>query len=227
MYSHTSVEENYNALLELPIVKSLIKKNAKLRKENKSLKNLIYSLPEFRCECKVNPSINHVEIKQEKDVEEPIPMPCEPLAETDDVVYVSESEVKKINIVYEIEDEEEADAVEEEEEEEEEEGADAVEEEEEDEGADAVEDEEEEEEDDAVEEEEEEETVDAVEEEEEETTDAVEEEEEEELFAITVSGKSYYTSDKVNGKIYAIAADEEVGDEIGEFVSGKAKFYKK
>jgi len=226
MYSGESMEENFGALLNLPIVMRLLKKNAKLRKENKALRSLISSLPEFRCECKSKPLSNTVEVKTERE-EEHIPMPCEPLADNDEVVFVSEPEVKKINIIYEIqEDEEAADAFQEEDE-----SADAVEEEEEeDESADAVEEEEEEEEEsaDAVEEEEEEESADAVEEEEEEeSADAVDEEEEEELFAITVSGKSYYTSDKVNGKIYAIAADEEVGDEIGQFVSGKAKFYKK
>jgi hypothetical protein len=53
------------------------------------------------------------------------------------------------------------------------------------------------------------------------------EEEAEEVFVVTVSGKSYYTTNKENGKIYKIDADEEIGDEIGEFKDGKAKFYKK
>ena len=39
---------NYNAMMSLPMVKSLVEKNKKLRKENKSLRNLICSLPEFR-----------------------------------------------------------------------------------------------------------------------------------------------------------------------------------
>ena len=39
---------NYDILLELPIIKKLIKANELLKKENKALKNLIYSLPEFR-----------------------------------------------------------------------------------------------------------------------------------------------------------------------------------
>jgi flagellar biosynthesis GTPase FlhF len=266
MYSGESMEENFSALLNLPIVMRLLQKNAKLRKENKALRSLIYSLPEFRCECKSKPVSNTVEVKTERE-EEHIPMPCEPLADNDEVVFVSEPEVKKINIIYEIQEEDEAAESEEQEEEEaaeseeeaaeseeeaaeseeeaaeseeeaaesEEEAAESEEEaaESEEEAAESEEEEEaaeseEEEEAAESEEEEEEESADAVdeEEEEEETTDAVEEDEEE-LFAITVSGKSYYTSDKVNGKIYAIAADEEVGDEIGEFVSGKAKFYKK
>ena len=235
MYSGESMEENFSALLNLPIVMRLLQKNAKLRKENKALRSLIYSLPEFRCECKSKTVSNTVEVKTERE-EEHIPMPCEPLADNDEVVFVSEPEVKKINIIYEIQEEDEAVESEEEEEaaESEEEAAESEEEaaESEEEAAESEEEaaeSEEEEEAAESEEEEEEESADAVdeeEEEEEETTDAVEEDEEE-LFAITVSGKSYYTSDKVNGKIYAIAADEEVGDEIGEFVSGKAKFYKK
>ena len=237
MYSSRNMEENYNALLDLPIVKKLIQKNTKLRKENKALKSLIYSLPEFRCVCRTTSIDSPVHIKREK--EDTIPVQCETLVEDDEVVYVAhESDVKKINIVYEIEEdaEEDADAVEEEEDdadavEEEEEDADAVEEED----ADAVEEEEEEEDADAVEEEDED--ADAVEEEEEdadaveeEDADALEEEaeaEEETVFVVTVSGKSYYTTDKDNGKIYAIDANEDVGDEIGEFKKGKATFYKK
>lgn len=239
MHSNRSIEENYGALLELPIIKRLISKNYKLRKENKALKSLIYSLPEFRCECRNRSPEPNVDIKIEK--EESILMPCEPLAETDEVVYVAnpDSDVKKINIVYEIQDEcdDSVDEESESESEEEEEGADAVEaeaeEEEEEEGADAVDEEGadavEAEDADAVEEEEE--GADAVEAEaeEDEGTDAVEEEaeEEDEVFEISISGKSYYTTNKENGKIYAIDADEEIGDEIGEFKAGKAKFYKK
>ena len=199
----SSIEENYVALLNLPIVRQLMRKNAKLRKENKSLKSLIYSLPEFRCVCRT--STNNVEIKQEK--EDNIPVQCETLEEDDEVVFVApENETKKINIVYEI-DEKEAD-----EEAEEEAGAeeDAEEEEEADEDDQAEEEAEEEaEEDDEVEEE------------------AEAEEEAEEVFVVTVSGKSYYTTNKENGKIYKIDTDEEIGDEIGEFKDGKAKFYKK
>ena len=51
-----------------------------------------------------------------------------------------------------------------------------------------------------------------------------EEEEESEVFEITISGKKYYTNNEVNGKIYSIEKDEEVGDEIGVFVNSVAKF---
>ena len=49
-------EETYNAIIALPCVQKIIQKNKKLRKENKSLRNLIQSIPEFRqplrqCHC--------------------------------------------------------------------------------------------------------------------------------------------------------------------------------
>ena len=212
----TSMQENYVALLNLPIVHRLINKNAKLRKENKALKSLIYSLPEFRCECKgFGSSTRHVEIKKEK--EDNIPVQCDTLEEDDEIVFVaSDNETKKINIVYEIAEDEEEEA-EDEEAEDEEAGEEEAEEEE-------AEEEEAEEEEDA-----EEETEEAEEEEaEEEEAEAEEAEEaEEEVFVVTISGKSYYTTNKDSGKIYKINADEEIGDEIGEFNAGKAKFYKK
>jgi hypothetical protein len=69
--SYELYEQNYNAILNLPMVKSLIEKNKKLRKENKSLRNLICSIPEFRpkrakCNCNHNcVSKNDVYIKKE------------------------------------------------------------------------------------------------------------------------------------------------------------------
>ena len=53
------------------------------------------------------------------------------------------------------------------------------------------------------------------------------EEEEAEVFEITIKGTAYYTTNEVNGVIYAVAANEEVGDEIGKFVDKKPVFYKK
>ena len=41
-------EENALAIMELPFVKKLVEENKKLKTRNKALKNLIYSLPEFR-----------------------------------------------------------------------------------------------------------------------------------------------------------------------------------
>jgi len=208
----------------LPIVNKLVKKNARLRREIKALKSLIYSLPEFRCQCK--PIVNTVDADRVVIKQEPIPMQCEPLTENDDEVVFIPERTDKINIVYEIDDSTpiveikvETDPVVKEAEVEEEDEVVVKEEE--------VEEEEEEEE---VEEEEVVVKDEEVEEEEEEEDDEVEEEEEEEeeeVIVITISGKSYYTSDKENGKIYAIDKDEEVGDEIGVFVNGKAKFHKK
>jgi len=222
----STMKENYAALLDLPIIRTLINKNSKLRRENKALKSLIYSLPEFRCECRSNHNktsnynkTEDVYIKTEK--EDFIPVQCETLEEDDEVVYIPQDENKKINIIYEIDDDgnsannvytdgskvevEEKEEVEEEEEEEE------------------VEEE-------VEEEEEEEEEVEEEEEEEEEVEEGKVEEDgevEEEVEVVTISGKSYYTNDKQNGKIYKIDAEEDVGDEIGEFKNGKATFHKK
>jgi len=228
------MQENYTALLKLPIVSKLVRKNARLERENRALKSLIYSLPEFRCECRQDRCRNSnavplsvplsVPIKKEK--EETIPVQCETLVD-DDVVFVSKEDIetKKENIVYEIDEEDE---------EEEEEAATPGEDEEaatpgEDEEEATPGEDEEEEDDEAAAPGEEEEAATPGEEEEEEEEEAVpsEEVEEEEVFAITISGKSYYTTNKENGKIYAIDADEEIGDEIGEFKNGKASFYKK
>ena len=92
-----SLEANYVALLNLPIVKELLRKNKKLRKENKSLKNLVYSLPEFRCACHRSSETRTVRIKKEPRNQEE-PTECEPLAEDEDEVVFVEAE--KQNIVY-------------------------------------------------------------------------------------------------------------------------------
>jgi hypothetical protein len=57
--------------------------------------------------------------------------------------------------------------------------------------------------------------------------DVQEEAEEEEVFEIDIKGTSYYTTNQQSGKIYAIGEDEDVGDEVGNFVKGVAVFYKK
>jgi hypothetical protein len=44
---------------------------------------------------------------------------------------------------------------------------------------------------------------------------------------VTIKGKAYYTTNQTNGTIYAITSDEDVGDEVGNFVNGKAVFHKK
>ena len=213
-------QSNYNALLELPIVKELLRKNKKLRKENKALKNLIYSLPEFRRE---QPS-NEPEIRQTRTVYIPeikTEVETDPLTDDDEVVIVENEE--KQNIIYVIEEEtglpEVAKVVVVESDEDEDE-TDEVE-------ADAEEVEAEEEEEEVEVEAEAEEETEEVEEEETEETEEVEETEEAEVFEIQISGKTYCTTDQKNGKIYAITEDEEVGDEVGEFKNGEPKFYKK
>jgi hypothetical protein len=53
---------------------------------------------------------------------------------------------------------------------------------------------------------------------------AVEEEEEEEgVYEITINGNRYYVSNETDSTIYAVAEDDEIGDEVGAFVNGVAK----
>ena len=240
--------------MELPLVKTLLseknrlsRKCKTLREENKALRNLIRSLPEFRCAHYTQTDAS-VPIKTESS-QSHVPMQCEPLVDSDEVVYIEQPDQNKPNIVFVIEDdaqadeeeeeavEEEEEAVDEEVEEEveeeavEEEEAQAGEEEEEEEEAqddEEVEEEEVEEEAQADEEEEEEEEAQAGEEEEESGEEEVEDaESDEEVFEVTIKGKAYYTTNVSNGIIYAIESDESVGDEIGIFENGKAKFNKK
>jgi hypothetical protein len=218
--------------MELPLVKTLLseknrlsRKCKTLRDENKALRNLIRSLPEFRCAHYTQPAVS-VPIKTES-AQSDVPMQCEPLVDSDDVVYIEQPDQNKPNIVFVIEDdahvdqaqpgEEDAQAGEEEKVEEEVEEEEVEEEE--------VEEEKVEEEEDAQSGEEEE------VEEEEEDAQAGEEEEagesNEEVFEVTIKGKAYYTTNATNGIIYAIENDESVGDEIGVFDNGKAIFNKK
>ena len=188
-------EATIRAVLSIPFVKELKRENKHLRKELKALKNLIYSLPEFRRDNNVSTQSSQVKIKKEPG--------------QDDVVILDRPKAQKENIVYVIDDtvtlqaaqaEEEEEAIEEEEEEEEEEAG--------------------EEEEEAGEEEEASEAEEAGE-----ATQASEEDSGE-VFEITIAGKAYYTTNEKNGKIYAVDADEEVGDEIGAFVNGKPVFNK-
>jgi hypothetical protein len=254
---NTKALDNYQFLLSLPIIVELIQKNKKLRKDNKSLKNLIYSIPEFRCKCsnsntitepksnKIAPLRKTVQ-KSTKTDEKNIKLnvvKTEIIDVSDDDSVVFVEKVKKEitpNIIYvleeeleegEIREEEEEEAEEEEAEEEEAEEEEVVEEEAEEE--EEVVEEEAEEEEEVVEEEEEEEVVEeeeeeeVVEEEAEEEEEVVEEESEEEVFEIEIKGKSYYTTNETNGTIYNIDENEEIGEEIGKFENGKPVFYKK
>ena len=62
-----------------------------------------------------------------------------------------------------------------------------------------------------------------VEEEEEvvEETEEAEEEEEAGVYEVEINGVRYYTTNEQNGTVYAVAEDDDVGDEIGRFVNGK------
>ena len=199
---NTKALDNYQFLLSLPIIVELIQKNKKLRKDNKSLKNLIYSIPEFRCKCsnsntitepksnKIAPLRKTVQ-KSTKTDEKNIKLnvvKTEIIDVSDDDSVVFVEKVKKEitpNIIYVLEEELEEGEIREEEEEE------------------------------------------VVEEEAEEEEEVVEEESEEEVFEIEIKGKSYYTTNETNGTIYNIDENEEIGEEIGKFENGKPVFYKK
>jgi len=73
-------EANALAIMELPFVKKLVEENKKLKKRNKALKNLIYSLPEFR-----------QPLKTESDSDDDVQIVDKPV------------KIKKEQIVYEIE----------------------------------------------------------------------------------------------------------------------------
>jgi hypothetical protein len=244
----------YDMIMELPIVKDLIKENKKLTKQNeklkyknKALKSILYELSnnfgqkQKLTKLRNNKLIHHplVKVKQEPFDE---PTLCDTLADDNDSVVLI-NKVKE-NIIYDLEEDDNIDLnngfddndekaqniikdlknelnleeVEAEEEVEEEVEAEDAEEEE-------VEEEVEEEE---VEEEEVEEEEVEEEEVEEEAEEEVEEEEaEEEVEEVTIKGKSYYTSNKINGIIYEITKDEDIGDEVGIFKEGKPVFHKK
>ena len=64
-------------------------------------------------------------------------------------------------------------------------------------------------------------------EEEEEVEVEVEEEDEEEAYEVTIKKKLYYTTNEIDGIIYSIDNDDEIGDEVGHFKNGKPVFNKK
>ena len=309
----TKYKTTYDAIMELPCVKSIIKKNKKLKKENKSLRNLIQSIPEFRQPIHRNKynSDNIIDLTHEFDPNiiknEPVDISVGTNSNTHTQTdYIDTSSVDVINddvppnIIYNIQEninekninditervkkisfsndylteenmvglyEEEEEVEESGEEEEEEEVEESGEEEEEEEVEESGEEEEEEEqlikedesrlhlfkrlekeveeeevEESGEEEEEEEEVEESGEEEEEEEVEesgeeeeeeeeveesGEEEEEEAEVFEYTINNKQYYITNEVNGVIYAIDDDEEVGDIIGKLNGGKPTFYKK
>ena len=232
----------------------LKKKNKELKKLVKLITNNVslLTLENLKCNCKSNklPKLirKKVVVKQEVDLST-----INSVLTDDDVVILPTPE--KNNIVYEIvsddgvevEDEEEVEEeeveeeeVEEEEAEEEEAEKEEVEEEEveeeevEEEEAEEEEAEEEEAEEEEAEEEEEEEEAEKEEEEEEAEKEEVEEEEAEEeeaaeeeaeVYEVNINGKTYYTSNEVNGIIYGVDEDGDVSLEVGKYVNGKPVFY--
>jgi hypothetical protein len=87
-------------LMELPLVKTLLseknrlsRKCKTLREENKALRNLIRSLPEFRCAHYAQPTTS-VPIKTESS-QSHVPMQCEPLVDSDEVVYIEQPDQNK------------------------------------------------------------------------------------------------------------------------------------
>jgi hypothetical protein len=54
-----------------------------------------------------------------------------------------------------------------------------------------------------------------------------EEEEEEELYEVVIGKTSYYIANEENGPIYEITADQEVGEEVGQYINYKPVFQSK
>jgi len=54
-----------------------------------------------------------------------------------------------------------------------------------------------------------------------------EEEEEEELYEVVIGKTSYYVVNEENGPIYEITADQEVGEEVGQYINRKPVFQSK
>ena len=218
------MQENYDALKNLPIVLNLKKKNEKLKTENKNLKRLVSFLL-TKCtldtdstevtSCEQNECCPPKIIKKEPNitysVEEKKPdwdyKAIKKKVQDGFQSYKNELTISVENEGY--EPEENGDSPGEEEVEEIEVKKEVIE----------IDEEE-------VEEEEEEEVEVEVEVEEEEEEEVEVEEEEEEVMEIQIKGKSYYTSDEQNGKIYSIQEDDDVGPEVGHFVNGVAKFNK-
>jgi hypothetical protein len=177
-------------------------------------------------ETEEEPEEVEVEVEETEETEE-----VEETEETEESEEVEETDEVEVEETEESEESEEVEVEESEEEEESEEVE--VDETEETEEVEVEETEEEESEEVEVEEEEEEETEEVEVEEEEEESEEVEVEETEEteeeegVYEVQIKGKRYYTTNEINGTIYAILADDEIGDEVGSFENGKPLFRKK
>ena len=229
-------KEAYDLIMNSSIVEELKRQNQKLIKENKKLTKLILRLSNRI--IPVGPVVpkttdDVVFIKVEKETTDKPNIVYE-LVDDDDVE-VEEEEVEEVEEMEEVEEEvEEVEEMEEVEEEVEDvEDVEEVEEEEVEEEeveVEEVEVEEVEVEEVEVEEVEVEEVEEEVEVEEEEVEEVEEEEEveevEDEVFEYTIGKKKYYITSETNGIIYNIDNSDEIGDEIGKMVNGKAKFNK-
>ena len=178
---------------------------------------------EVEVEVEETEEAEEVEVEVEETEEEEEEVEVEETEEEEEVeVEVEETEVEETEVEEtEVEETEEEEEVEVEVEETEEEEEVEVEETEEDEEVEVEVEETEEEEEVEVEDTEEEEEVEVEVEETEE-----QEEEEEGVYEVEIKGKRYYTTNDVNGTIYAVLDDDDIGDEVGKFVDGKAIFAK-
>ena len=226
MVSNTELNDNYKAISQLPIVKQTLKCVSRLTKENKALvkenamlKKMIDRLFDRQsvstktccCGCSnANRPIPDIQIKKEKVVVDMTHNTTSSHTDENIVYELSEDTDNNLDnkpIPYIIEEEDVEVEVEESAEEEEVE-------------VEVDESDEEEEVEVEVEESDEEEEVEV-------EVEESDEEEDEEVYEITIKNKSYYTSNETDGPIYAITDDEDIGDQIGEFVKGKPTFYKK
>ena len=224
-------KETHNAVLQIPFVKHLLKNQCKCHAAKQSTHDPIqleiidvateHALPNLDSIAEyINTTISH----DDKDDASETRNYEEGPDESDDEV--DESNVKEESGDDEKEEEEEEEEEEEQElekEEVKEESDDEVEEEEEEEEVQEEEEEVQEEEEEVQESEKEEESKEDAEES---KDDAEEEEEELELFEVEIKGKTYVTNDETNGDIYAYVNDE-VGEIVGTFKNGVAKFAKK
>lgn len=226
---HDEYKSNYQMLFALPLVSKLRNRNRQLKKQVRTLKNMLMKTQSHTGNKEVI-----IDLTTEAEDAE-----AEGGGDDDVVIVKVEKESEKERIVYEIEEEEGADEpeafTEEIQAQEEGEADEEVEEVEEEEVEEVVVEEEEvtEEEEEVDEEEEVEEVVVeeeevAVEEEEVEYEEVeeveVEEEEEVEFEEVVIKGVTYCTNDAQNGEIYAVTEDGELGDMVGNFVKGKAVF---
>ena len=246
-------EENYEAVLMLPIVQKIAKSLNKqtivkiLQKENIALRKEIKKLEKQNTEEHISLKIidtdvvcNEVKVeklyetilvdKNNDDDSDEENSDCKGDGDCDeeDEEEEEKEEEKEEEEKEEEEEEEEEEEKEEEEKEEEEKEEDEKEEEEEEDEKEEEEEEEEKEEDEEEEEEEKEEDEKEEEKEEEEENSEVETEaddENEEVFVIEIYDVDYYTNDEKNGSIYAIDSEDEVGKKVGYFKDEDPVFY--